>query len=392
MLPSLAHTLAQSKAVELPADLKEAALQCIFVKTRLNIAFCQQDLMEAHSLLHDDDRLPRYLVAEYTHQQSALARLNAEYTTSSALIEVFFSQPMATFPDDRRLQAWRLHLIVSHLKVLTLQERFSEALLAMESYDMPSMQSTMERQVQLGYYLVASDIQRSLGQLKLSKDHLEVCCNYPTLLFYDSKRYQIICALVDVRCALGEIEQAEALIQKETENLRSPGSLSKARRRLLVSSLDVDIAKQSDSSLAEARHKISILSDYFSGEKRLDISDQLLHVRTLTASARIYHLLSSFGLAIEEWEKVKRLASDYSAFRERGFTFAFSQLSIGYAQIQIARKTIEEANSIFLEEKDNYWIPMIPKWLRWIRSDITSLFQREEPGRIHNAVLNGEAP
>jgi hypothetical protein len=67
----------------------------------------------------------------------------------------------------------------------------------------------------------------------------------------------------------------------------------------------------------------------------------------------------------------------YSAFRDKGFTFAFSQLSIGYAYMkvagtqvsslyyqqyaQVASKNIAEARSVFEKEKDHYWIPLIVK-------------------------------
>jgi hypothetical protein len=269
--------------------LKEECLQCILVKAGINASACQEDLVEAQQMLKEDTRLPRYLEAAFSHRQSVLARLNADYIASNTFIDSNLSKPMADNQVDRRLNAWRLHLFVSRLKNLTMQERFNEARDVIKNWNMPPALSLMERQVHIGYSLVASDIQKSLGQLKLSKDYLEGCCSFPSLLLYDPKRYQIICALVDIRCALGEVDEAESLIIEETDKLRSPDELSKARRRLLVSSLDVDIAKRSESSFAEARSKISDLTHFFQKRQSLDISDQFLYVRILTASARLYH-------------------------------------------------------------------------------------------------------
>lgn len=379
LLPCLDHTLAQIGNDELPVEVSEAVIQCTLVKTGLEAACCQKDLLRAQRLFEHDNRLPRYLGAALAHRQSALARLNADYTASCAFIDNQLSNSTSDSHVDRRLHVWRLSLFVSRLKVLNLQERFDEARRMIESWSMPQMLSLMELRVHIEYSLVASDIQRSLGRLKLSKTYLEDCYRHPGLLCNDSKRYQIICALVDIRCALGEIDEAESLVTEETAKLRSTDGLSKARRRLWVSSLDVNIARMSESSFAEDRSKISELIKFFSETPSLDISDQLLHVRTLTASARVYHLQSLFTLAIAEWEKVKTLAKEYPAFREKGFTFAFAQLSIGYAQMQVALRSIKHANSIFIEERDNYWIPSITtEWLPKVRSDIAVWLQNKD--------------
>ncbi|KAJ5472083.1 hypothetical protein N7539_008652 [Penicillium diatomitis] len=376
LIPCLKYTLAQVRDLELPVDIKEEALQCILVKAGLEAGCCQEELAMAQRLLEDDNRLPQYLGAAIAHRRSALARLNGDYTASCTFIDNHLSNSTWTHHVDRRLHAWHLHLFASRLKVFNLMEKFDDAYRMIVSWRMPEATSLMELRVHIDLSLVVSDIQKSLGQLELSKSYLEDCYRHPGLLCNDPKQYQIICALVDVRCALGEIDEAESLVKAETEKLRSTDGLSKARRRLLVSSLDVNIARISQPSLAEARSKISDLTRFFNESPSLDISDQLLHVRTLTASARIYHMQSSFEQAIAEWEKVKTLAQQYSAFREKGFTFAFSELSIGYAQLQIALRSIGHADSIFKGEKDNYWIPTIAtNWLPEVRSDITACIQ-----------------
>lgn len=386
LAPCLSHTLLRNKNNELPSVVKEAALECLVAKSGLGTAYISQDdLQEAQALLRQGEPVSDYLEAAISHRQSTLARLEAKYQYSLALSRWCCSSLRCHA--DKRLHAWHLHLFVSHLKTLNLQEKFEEAHEELKQWKIPSMSSLMERQVITSFSLVASEIERSLGRLNVAKEYLEDCYSHTLLLGSDSNRFQIICALIDVRCALGELEGAEYLVRDEIKKLGSVGGLSKALRRLQVSSLDVDIARLSPKSLVDAHSKIAGLVDCFDQMTKLDISDQLLHVRTLTASARIYHLQSNHSQAIQQWEKVKSCAVNYSAFRNKGFTFAFSQLSIGYAYMkvagtpasnpyyqqyaQVASDNIAEANSVFEKEKDNYWIPLIvTSWLPIIRSEI----------------------
>lgn len=370
---------------ELPLFVKEAVLECLVAKSGLGTAYISRhDLQEAEGLLRQGQPVSNYLEAAISHRQSTLARLEANYERSQALSSWCCSS--AHCHDDRRLHSWHLHLFVSHLKTLNLQEKFEEAHEQLKQWNMPAMPSLMECQVIPSFSLVASEIERSLGRLNVAKGYLEDCYRC-TLLESDPKRFQIVCALIDVRCALGELESARVLVGDEIQKLGFVGGLSKALRRLQVSSLDVDISEQSPESLINADSKITGLVQCFNAMTKLDISDQLLHVRTLAASARIYHLQSDYPQAIEQWEKVKACAVSYSAFRDEGFTFAFSQLSIGYAYMrlagnpasssyyhqyaEVASDKIAEANSIFEKEKDNYWIPLIvTSWLPRIRSEI----------------------
>jgi hypothetical protein len=375
LIPCLTHALARSKTVELPFDVKEAIFECLVAKAGLEKDYCQRDLLEARQLLRGDESLPKYLEVAMVHRQSVIARLNADYIASCSVIDDYMSNSTMDCHTDRRAHAWYLRLFVSRLRNLCLQENFKEAHDDMEKWNMPLCPSLMERKVVISYSLVASEIERSLGRLKLAKAYLEDCYRYP-ILSSDPNQYQIVGALVDVRCATEKVDEAEYLVKTELKKLPSCNRLAKAQRRLLVSSLDVDIARMSRSSFADARSKICQLKAFFNEMTGGDISDQLLHIRTLTASARIHHLERSFAQAIEEWDEVKTLAKKYSAFRDKGFTFAFSQFSIGCAFLHIALEALKEANFVFRSEKDNYWIPMITTdWLPKRRREIANLVQ-----------------
>lgn len=386
LVPCLSHALLLNKKSRLPSFVKEAVLECLVARSGLGTAYISRDdLQEAETLMRQGEPVSNYLEVAIFHRQSTLARLEANYQHSQALSRWCFSSVQCQA--DRRLHSWHLHLFISHLKNLNLQEKFEEAHEQLKQWNMPAIPSLMECQVIPSFSLVASEIERSLGRLNVAKGYLEDCYGYTLLLESDPKRFQIVCALIDIRCALGELESAKSLVADEIKKLGSVGGLSKALRRLQVSSLDVDISEQSPESLVDADSKITRLVQYFNVMTKLDISDQLLHVRTLVASARSYHLQSDYPQAIKQWEKVKACAASYSAFRDEGFTFAFSQLSIGYAYTklagtpasnsyyhqyaQVASDKIAEANSVFEKEKDNYWIPLVAtSWLPRIRSEI----------------------
>ena len=394
--PCLDYTIKQSKCYDLLGSVTEEVVECLIAKTRLGpLYFSQEVLWEAKEFLND--KSAEYLRAAIAHRQSILARLHAKYDDADALTKQYpcFSNPRCQ--NDRRLHAWHLHLFVSHLKILNLQEKFEAAREELEKWNQLPKISLMEYQSIPIFAQTASEVWRSFGKLKHAKGYLTDCyCLFsvndenPFLKVNDPHRYQIICALIDIHCALGEIEEAASLAGKEIGRLLVDGRLSKAFRRLQVLSLEIDIARASPSSLTQARTKALFLENFFRGIQEPDISDQLLQVRTHVASARVLHLQSYFSRAIQEWESVKALAGTYSAFKCQGFTFAFSQLSISLAHFEIARRandshaikehdqafaeTLQQANSIFQREDDNYWIPTITTdWLPKVRSEIESL-------------------
>lgn len=107
----------------------------------------------------------------------------------------------------------------------------------------------MKSQIILSFSHVASEIWRSLGKLDQAKGCLTDCYSIimakdanPFLTGNYAHRYQIVCAFIDIHCALEENHDADLLFKKEIERLPTDGRLSKAFRRLQVSSLDIDIA------------------------------------------------------------------------------------------------------------------------------------------------------
>ena len=372
--------------------------------------FSQEALWEAKAFL--SDRSPEYLGAAIAHRQSTLARLQAKYDDADVLIKQYLCHSRSSCQTDRRLHAWHLHLFVSHLKILNLQEKFEAAREELGRWDQLPKISLMECQSIPIFAQTASEVWRSLGKLDHAKEYLTDCGYFfkannenPFLKANNSHRYQIICGLIDIHCALGEIEDADLLVGEEIGRLPVDGRLSKTFRRLQVSSLEIDIARALPSSLTQARSKILLLKHVFREIQEPDISDQLLQVRTYVASARVLYLQSYFPQAIQEWESVNALAETYSAFQCQGFIFAFSQLSVSLAHLEITRRTndshaikkheqgftetFQQANTIFQLEEDNYWIPTITtSWLPKVRSEIKSLTDCRVVKKVGTRALN----
>lgn len=91
----------------------------------------------------------------------------------------------------------------------------------------------------------------------------------------------------------------------------------------------------------DALRIIEELRDNFNKLTDLDVSDQLLHVRVLSASARIRHYDSLFHQALRKWEVALTYVQTYKSFDGEGFTHALIHLSISLAQIWQRRRSSE---------------------------------------------------
>lgn len=96
----------------------------------------------------------------------------------------------------------------------------------------------------------------------------------------------------------------------------------------------MDIAKSSPESLVDDQRLLDWLTVLIN--RQSSRSDQLFHVRTLTASARIYHVQPDHSQVIQQWKKVESCTVSYSAFHDKVLTFAFSELSTRYAYMRVA--------------------------------------------------------
>ena len=184
--PLLDYTLNQNKHRDLPDSVTEAVVECLIARTRLGSSYFSQEILcKAKAFL--SNRSPKYLEAAIVHCESTLARLEANYNEADALIKQYQCHSEPRCLTDRRLHAWHLHLFVSHLKILNLQEKFEDACKELDNWKLPPEISLMESQIILSFSHVALEIWRSLGKLDQAKGYLTGC--YSTLMAKDANYF-----------------------------------------------------------------------------------------------------------------------------------------------------------------------------------------------------------
>ena len=144
---------------------------------------------------------------------------------------------------------------------------------------------------------------------------------------------------------------------------------------MLVVLIDSDIQRR---LYGNALRIIEELGDTFNGLSDLDVSDQLLHVRVLVASARICHYVSQFDQALQKWEAALVYVQTYKSFEGEGFTYAIIHLSISLAHLESgntgeAWKAFDCAKKICSRNVRDFWIPTLADWVRFIATSIQSL-------------------
>lgn len=110
----------------------------------------------------------------------------------------------------------------------------------------------------------------------------------------------------------------------------------------------------------------------------MDVSDQLLHVRILVASARICHVRNQFLEAIRRWDIALIHVHKYGSFEGEGFTYAVIHLSKSLAYLEIgdhggAAVSFHRGNEILRSGIRDYWIPTLVAWAEEISRKTQSI-------------------
>lgn len=218
---------------------------------------------------------------------------------------------------------------------------------------------------------------QSVGRFSIARDSLQNCLALsPHLLTSTKSRPLVVSRLADIYCELGEHARARAIVEPEINSMRQQGKRGRQLRRLILALVEVDIG-QSRLKTAEELLEEAIDLETDAG---LDINDQLLRVRALTARARIPHYQCQYSKALGRWRQVLHEVQQHSSFKHgRGFTTALIYLSMAHAQLSIGDKqggrwSWESAMDIVRNEKCDYWIPVVAtKWLSEISRGIMCL-------------------
>jgi hypothetical protein len=164
---------------------------------------------------------------------------------------------------------------------------------------------------------------------------------------------------------MGEFEAAHETIRGELKQLASSQNLNRADRRLLVSSLDVNIGRMEYDT---AERSVETLKGMFQSSM-LDTSDRLLLVRTLAASARIMYLRDRFRDAISEWGEVISLAKNDNVL-DGGMCIAVCQISLALAHMKRIKQPDQSVTFRDLRFTDGR--PLFSKGMSILKSQMIS--------------------
>ena len=384
LFPLLDRALQVVERTGMPHSLREEVSEALLAASKVgNIR--TNALSTAAALI--SDRSPLHLQAEMALQRSILFRLGGDFNNSERVIHDFcchckdpnpgclpkFYRQTQAAGLSKRLNALYGLLHRSHLENLVQCEKYELAMEEIDDWQCAQPPSPMELSILPSKTVTSCKVFRSQGFFKNARESLEMCLKF--LDPRDPIRSQVLCQLADVYDDLRLPEMADKLLASEIEIGRKKATKTKAFRRFLVSAVDASMLQQ---RYDDANTVIEELERIFSKLNDLDVSDQLLHVRILVASARISQIRFQFREAIRKWEIALRHVYGYKSFEGEGFTYSAIHLSISLAFLEAGEH--EEAEASFNRGKAildrgvrDYWIPTFAMWVGHVLSKLQSM-------------------
>lgn len=383
LLPLLEQVLQDINPNIMPRPLKYEVSEVLLAASKIE-GIRRHVLLKVANFL--DEGSPPYLRAELALEQSILSRLIGDFNASERAIHDFCchcgTPTDECIPDffhryqpsgmQGRLNAMLGLLHRSHLENLTQCEKYHLAQQQVNDWQILNPPSQIELSILPSTSLTSCKVYRSHGDFSAALETLKMCLK--VLKRHEPIHSQVLCQLVDVYSDLNSPELAAQLIVPEIEELRKTSRHSKALRRILVSSVDNDLQQE---RYDHANETIEELSRIFKNLKDLNISDELLHVRLLVASARINYLRSEFIQAVQNWKFVLDCVQKYASFKGEGFTYGVLHMSMSLTYLEIGK--LDEATSsyqcgrrILDKAMRDYWIPTLMAWFQFVESKIRS--------------------
>lgn len=386
LLTPLDHTLQRVKQRSVATRVRNEALETLLIASKVGSLQSRRDALTMATQFLDDESSSD-LHADMAHQQSNLSRLAANFVQSERFIHDFccrcgyrsdqyiprFYRQLQPEQVSKRLNTLYGRLHGSHLENLVQCEQNSAAIEEVDDWRTSKPSSLMECRVLPSRAITIAKIYRSQGLFVEARSRLESCLM--TLFPQDTIRCQVLCSLADVYCDLRLSDKAHKLLIQDIEKERKKVSKTKPFRRLLVTLIDTDIQR---CRYDNAINIIAELGDTFNHMSNLDVSDQLLHVRTLVASARLCHYKSQFHEALQRWEVALIHVQKYKSFEGEGFTYAIIHLSISLARLESgdveeAQEAFKRAEIIWSKGTRDFWIPTLAAWGQLLVSKIRLL-------------------
>ncbi|KAM5359593.1 hypothetical protein ACJZ2D_014356 [Fusarium nematophilum] len=255
------------------------------------------------------------LSAAVAHRQSILMRLSGNVAGSEQVINGFLSNSRDTKVPPDKLAALHLSQAANHM----YHFRFNDA---QKEIKRTTGFSGVQEDFLWDQMLCLSRALKGAGEFDAARTVLQVCLATPGLC--RPKRCLVISALADVLCELSFtdhdnllLHQAEALVTQELHQFGLyPHRFPQPRglRRLRLSLLEIKI---NQGSYYEAEFLVEDLLDAYRRLEKLDIVDQLGHVRALIAYARLAPVPEE---AVSRWTDVLNWNKLYNPDEEEVFT------------------------------------------------------------------------
>ncbi|KAF3763565.1 hypothetical protein M406DRAFT_75460 [Cryphonectria parasitica EP155] len=229
-------------------------------------------------------------------------------------------------PSTRREHALAGRLHLSYIENLIQRQGEHEVLSSVYAWEPWPTPSVMESGVSARLCLYAAKYFQSARQFAITRRSLEQCLT----LGCNISRSLIISRLADILCELQDYAGAESKIQSGMCNMEKHGKRGRLWRRLQLASVEVALGK---GALEDAEKQLQLIGI---APPVQDITDELLHVRSIMANARIQHCRGHYSEALQRWEHALDATRQLPSFRKgTGFTTAIIHLSVAHAQVSL---------------------------------------------------------
>lgn len=318
--------------------------------------------------------IPYHLQASLVLFQSFIHRSNGDLDQSYAIINEFLHRAEKNTTRSGNAIKGRLH--ISHLdnKIHRYDQDVASYIYGWQGQ--PPL-STLELKVTFRLQSATAKYFQSIGDFKAAQASLEQYLKLSKAAPLPVLTHALVISkLADIYCELFEYDKAISIIKPELKFLEDSGRKGQPYVRLLLSLVEVKIARQDMDSAEQILQKLS--EDTLIEMNEVVI--QRTQLRRLMAMARVAHETQRWELAAERWvaaiEEAKRLQP---SGKLHDFLVAVMYLSLAHVQLQqgaadVSKRSWQRGITLLENRRYEYWVPVIPTtWIHRMSSEMSKL-------------------
>lgn len=318
--------------------------------------------------------IPYHLQASLVLFQSFIHRSNGDLDQSDAIINEFLHRADKNTTRSGNAIKGRLH--ISHLdnKIHRYDQDVASYIYGWQGQ--PPL-STLELKVTFRLRSATAKYFQSIGDFRAAQASLEQYLKLSEAAPLPVLTHALVISkLADIYCELFEYDKAISIIEPELECLEDSGRKGLPYVRLLLSLVEVKIARQ---DMDSAEHILQKLSE----DNLIEMNEgasQRLQLRRLMAMARVAHETQRWELAAERWvaaiEEAKRLQPNGKL---HDFLVAVMYLSLAHVQLQqgavdVSKRSWQRGMTLLENRRYEYWVPVIPTtWIHRMSAEMSEL-------------------